>query len=68
MSADDLLTNTSSYNLQYGNSSPLTSPTPSSPNEDNEQITLREALGDPSVWQYSRQGMQEDMEERIENL
>jgi hypothetical protein len=68
MSADDLLTNTSSYNLQYGNSSPLMSPTPSSPHEDNEQITLREALEDPSVWQYSRQGMQEDMEERIENL
>jgi hypothetical protein len=68
MSADDLLAGTSAYNLQYGSRSPLTSPTPSSPNEDNEQMTLREALEDPSVWQYSRQGMQEDMEERIENL
>jgi len=68
MSADDLLTGTSAYNLRYDNRSPLVSPTPSSPTEDNEHISLREALEDPSLWQYSRQGTQEDMEERIENL
>jgi hypothetical protein len=68
MSANDLLAGTSAYNLQYGSHSPLTSPAPSSPHEDNEQITLREALEDPSVWQYARSGMPEEMEERIENL
>ncbi|EMD67684.1 hypothetical protein COCSADRAFT_83193 [Bipolaris sorokiniana ND90Pr] len=68
MSADDLLSGTSAYSLHYDNRSPLISPTPSLPNEDNEQISLREALEDPSVWQYSRQGTQEVMEERIENL
>ncbi|RYN24214.1 hypothetical protein AA0113_g7890 [Alternaria arborescens] len=67
MSADELLSGTSAYNLRY-DSSPPTSPAPSSPIEANEQISLREALEDPSVWQYSRQGTQEDMEERIENL
>jgi hypothetical protein len=68
MSADELLSRTSAYNLHYEPRSPLMSPTPSLPNEDNEQISLREALEDPSVWQYSRQGTQEEMEERIENL
>lgn len=68
MSADDLLSGTSAYNLRYDTRSPLMSPTPSSSNEDNEQISLREALEDPSVWQYSHQGTQEEMEERIENL
>jgi len=68
MSADRLLTGTSAYNLRYDNRSPLMSPTPSSPTEDNEHTSLREALQDPSLAQYSRQGTQEDMEERIENL
>ena len=68
MSADELLSRTSAYNLHYDTRSPLMSPTPSWPSEDNEQISLREALEDPSVWQYSRQGTQQDMEERIENL
>ncbi|KAI1513347.1 hypothetical protein Ptr902_01341 [Pyrenophora tritici-repentis] len=68
MSADHLLAGTSAYNLRYDNRSPLMSPTPSSPTEDNEHISLREALQDPSIWQYSHQGTQEDMEERIENL
>jgi hypothetical protein len=68
MSEDELLSGTSAYNLHYDTSSPLMSPTPSSPIEANEQISLREALEDPSVWQYSRQGTQEEMEERIENL
>lgn len=35
---------------------------------DDEQISLREAIEDPHVWQHSRQGAQEEMEERIENL
>jgi hypothetical protein len=45
----------------------MMSPTPSSPAGD-EQISLREAIEDPHVWQYSGQGAQEEMEERIENL
>ncbi|KAI4678000.1 uncharacterized protein J4E88_006518 [Alternaria novae-zelandiae] len=68
MSADELLSGTSAYNLRYDTPSPLMSPTPSSPNEANEHMSLREALEDPSVWQYSNQGPREDMEERIENL
>ncbi|RAR06668.1 hypothetical protein DDE82_003204 [Stemphylium lycopersici] len=67
MSADDLLSGTSAYNLRYDTRSPLMSPTPTSPNEDNEQMSLTEVLEDPSVWHYSRQGIQEGVEERFEN-
>jgi hypothetical protein len=67
MSADSLLSSTAGYDLQYSSHSPLVSPTPSSP-ADNEQLSLREAIEDPHVWQNSRQGAQEEMEERIENL
>ncbi|KAL6708209.1 hypothetical protein ACN47E_003393 [Coniothyrium glycines] len=65
MSADDLLSSTSAYNLQY--QAPM-SPTASSPDEDEEQLSLREAIDDPLIWQQSRRATQEDMEERIENL
>lgn len=68
MSADELLSGTSAYNLQYGTQSPLRSPTPSSQGENEEQLSLREAIEDPLIWQHSRQGAQEEMEERIENL
>jgi hypothetical protein len=43
------------------------SPSPS-PTADDEQLSLREAIEDPHIWQHSRQGAQEEMEERIENL
>jgi hypothetical protein len=67
MSADDLLSSTAGYDLQYASNSPIMSPSPSSP-ADNEQLSLREAIEDPHVWQHSRRGAQEEMEERIENL
>ncbi|KAF1839010.1 hypothetical protein BDW02DRAFT_564346 [Decorospora gaudefroyi] len=66
MSADHLLSRTSAYNLRYGSRSPLMSPTPSSPNGDNEQLSLREALEDPSLWQYSRRDI--ETRERYESL
>lgn len=68
MSADDLLSGTSAYNLRYHPRSPFISPSPSSPDEDEEQLSLRQAIEDPHVWQQSRRDVQEDMEERIENL
>jgi hypothetical protein len=67
MSADDLLSSTAGYDLQYAASSPIMSPSPSSP-ADDEQLSLREAIEDPNIWQHSRRGAQEEMEERIENL
>jgi hypothetical protein len=67
MSADDLLSSTAGYDLQYSADSPIMSPSPSSP-ADDEQISLREAVEDPDLWQHSRRGAQEEMEERIENL
>jgi hypothetical protein len=67
MSAKDLLSSTAGYDLQYASHSPIISPSPSSP-ADDEQISLREAIEDPDIWQHSRRGAQEAMEERIENL
>jgi hypothetical protein len=67
MSPDNLLPSTSGYDLQYSPHSPLMSPTPSSP-YDNEQMSLQEAIEDPHIWQHSRQGAHEEMEDRIENL
>ena len=55
MSADELLPGTSAYNLSYGTRSPLMSPTPSSPDNDDEQLSFREAMEDPLVWQRYRQ-------------
>ncbi|KAF2128294.1 hypothetical protein P153DRAFT_292698 [Dothidotthia symphoricarpi CBS 119687] len=57
MSADHLLAGTSAYHLQYRTQSPLTSPTPSSPaddDDDNEQLSLQEAINDPTLWQRIR--------------
>jgi hypothetical protein len=42
--------------------------TSSSVIQDDEQLSLREALEDPSVWEQSQYGTREEMEERIENL
>jgi hypothetical protein len=67
MSADDLLSSTAGYDLQYSADSPIMSPSPSSPATD-EHTSLMAAVEDPHVWQSSRRGAQEEMEERIENL
>jgi hypothetical protein len=67
MSAEELLTSTSGYDLQYTSRAPVMSPSPS-PTVEDERISLREAIEDPHIWQHSRPGAQEEMEERIENL
>jgi hypothetical protein len=67
MSAEELLSSTSGYDLQYSSHPPMMSPSPSSP-ADDEQISLREAIEDPYIWQHSRHGDQEEIEERTENL
>jgi hypothetical protein len=66
MSGDDLLSSTAGYDLQY--KFPLSMSSTPSPPPDNEQLSLREAIEDQGVWQQSRQGAQEEMQERIENL
>ncbi|KAH7122419.1 hypothetical protein B0J11DRAFT_531457 [Dendryphion nanum] len=66
MSSNHLINSTSSYQIEYGHSSARTSPAPSSHAEP--QFSLREALDDPSIWENSRQGLQEAMEEQIERL
>ncbi|KAH7087547.1 hypothetical protein FB567DRAFT_469879 [Paraphoma chrysanthemicola] len=67
MDAEQLLSSTSGYDLQYSSQLANMSPAPSSP-ADDEELSLREAIEDPYVWQHSRRGAQEDMEQRIENL
>lgn len=66
MSPDDLLSGTSSYDIDYGTASARVSPAPSSLGE--RQLSLREAVEDPYIWESSRQGQQEAMEEQIERL
>jgi hypothetical protein len=68
MSEHDLLSGTSGYNLCYDAPSSPMSLTPSSAIQDDEQLSLGEALEDPSVWEHSQHGTREEMEERIENL
>ncbi|KAF2026083.1 hypothetical protein EK21DRAFT_75007 [Setomelanomma holmii] len=67
MSAKDLLSSTSRYDLQYSSQPAKESPAPSSP-ADDEELSLREAIEDRYIWQQFRQGAQEEMEQRIENL
>jgi hypothetical protein len=68
MTADELLAGTAAYRLQYdGYISPSTSP-PTSDTDHDEQLSLREALEDPDVWQTSRRNEPDDVEARIERL
>lgn len=67
MSAKDLLSKTSEYDLQYESQSPTSSPTPSLPAED-EQLSLWGALEDPYIQQHARQSAEDQMEQRIANL
>lgn len=62
MSSTDLLSSTSGYQIEYGPPSSRTSPAPSS----EPQLSLREALDDPLIWQSSQ--IQDAMEEQIERL
>ena len=67
MTQDELIASTSAYNLEYHTRSPMLSPSPDPPDED-EQTSLMEAFEDPDVWEQSRQGTQEEIETRIQNL
>lgn len=70
MSADELRTSTSSYNLLYGPQSPNPpiSPLIGSPPlaADNERISFREAMDDPLVWQYAHEMSQRELGEHHE--
>lgn len=68
MSANELLAGAAAYNLQYTPRSPLVSSVLSSPGGLDEQLSLREAMEDPLVWEHSHQGPAEDMADRIEML
>ncbi|KAF2854350.1 hypothetical protein T440DRAFT_552216 [Plenodomus tracheiphilus IPT5] len=75
MSADELLPGTAAYCMQYESQSPARSPSPVSPSADDgsedEQLSLREAMNDPRIWQHMSQAQQatrEEAVERIENL
>lgn len=67
MAESDLLDSTSAYDLHYTSPSQPMSPVHSN-NEDDEEISLQEALDDPYIWQQSRSGAQEQTQERIDAL
>ncbi|KAF2115064.1 hypothetical protein BDV96DRAFT_613031 [Lophiotrema nucula] len=67
MSSEDLLAGTSGYKITYDESA-RQSPTPSSGSHGDQPLSLQEAIEDPYIWENSRQGMQEAMEEQIERL
>ncbi|KAF1957370.1 hypothetical protein CC80DRAFT_491497 [Byssothecium circinans] len=60
MSADDLVSGTSAYKIDYASRSPTTSPSPSP--SDEQILSLREAIEDPEIWEQSRRGMEEQIE------
>ncbi|KAJ4984011.1 hypothetical protein SVAN01_10505 [Stagonosporopsis vannaccii] len=70
MSAEELLSGTSTYRLQHRIHSPSASPSPERRRyaRNAELISLREAFDDPDVWQHSRRHLQDDVESRIERL
>ncbi|KAJ4353150.1 hypothetical protein N0V95_003622 [Ascochyta clinopodiicola] len=70
MSPEELLSGTSAYRLQHRPHSPSTSPSPrrGALVQNEEQISLREAIDDADVWQHARRRMQDDVESRIERL
>jgi hypothetical protein len=70
MSAEELLSGTAAYRLQYRTHSPSASPSPERRRyvRNAERISLREAVDDPDVWQTSRRRLQDNVESRIERL
>ncbi|KAF1362059.1 hypothetical protein EJ07DRAFT_108381, partial [Lizonia empirigonia] len=70
MSAEELLSGTSTYRLQHRSHSPSASPSPRRGGRihNEEQISLREAIDDPDIWQHARRRMQDDTEARTERL
>jgi hypothetical protein len=68
MTSDDILTGTASYKIEYDSPSPPASPRLSSPSSDDDQLlSLQEAIGDPYVWENTTQGRQQSIEDRIRN-
>lgn len=73
MSAEELLSATSTYRLQHRANSLSASPSPERRRytRNAERISLRETLDDPDdpdIWQTSRRRLQDDVESRIERL
>lgn len=70
MSAEELLSGTSTYRLQHRSHSLSASPSPERRRyiRNAEQISLREAIDDPDVWQHSRPRLEDDVESRIQRL
>ncbi|KAJ8109874.1 hypothetical protein OPT61_g7137 [Boeremia exigua] len=70
MSAEELMSGTSTYRLQHRSHSPSASPSPERRRylRNAERISLREAVDDSDIWQHSRRRMQDDVEARIERL
>lgn len=70
MSAEELLSGTSTYRLQHRTHSPSASPSPERRRytRNAERISLREAIEEPELWQHSRRRLQDDVESRIERL
>jgi hypothetical protein len=70
MSAEELLSGTSTYRLQHRPYSPSASPSPERLRYSNhdEHISLREAIDDHDVWQHSRRPLHDDIETHIERL
>ncbi|KAH6622193.1 hypothetical protein C7974DRAFT_217672 [Boeremia exigua] len=70
MSADELLSGTSTYRLQHRTHSPSASPSPERRRyvRNAERISLREGFNNSDIGQYSHRRLQDDVEARIERL
>jgi hypothetical protein len=66
MSSEELIQSTSAYELEYETSSSHRSPTPEFVAE--QELSIREAIADPYVWENSRQGRLQAMEEQVERM
>jgi len=70
MTAEELLSGTSTYRLQHRSHSLSASPSPrrGARIQNEEQTSLSEYVDDPDVWHHARRRMQDDVEARIERL
>lgn len=63
MSSDNILSSTAAYHLEYSPRSPALSPTLSE--HDDDLLSLREAVEDPTLWMQSRQAALQDRIDRL---
>lgn len=70
MSAEELLSGTSTYRLQHRSHSPSASPSPRRDGriQNGDQPSMRGYVANPDVSQQARRRMQDDVEARIERL